>query len=98
MNIIAVLMAVIFTILSIRSQIKMREVNAQLKYQAFTHQNWDIENPIKNLQWNSLGEPMEIRESRILENSLRQEREKHYGNCCACGAIALLAWITVFGF
>jgi len=98
MNIIAVIIAVIFTILAIKSQIKVREIETQLKFQTFKHHNWDLENPIKNLKWNSPGEPIEVRESRTLENSLRQERKKQYGNGGIFGAIALLAWITAFGF
>ncbi len=98
MNIVAVTIAVVFTILAIKSQIKLREIETQLKFQTFKHRNWDLENPIKNLQWNSPGEPIEIRESRILENSLRQASENSYSNRGVCVAIALLAWITAFGF
>jgi hypothetical protein len=98
MNIVAVIIAFIFTILAIRSQIKMREIETQLKFQTFKHHNWDLENPIKNLNWSSPGEPMEVRESRILENSLRQARDNHYGNCGVFSGIAILAWITSFGF
>jgi hypothetical protein len=97
MNIIAVTIAVVFTVLAIKSQIKLRELETQLKFQTFKHRNWDLENPIKNLRWNSPGEPIEIRESRNLENSLRQASENSYSSRGIYVAIALLAWITAFG-
>jgi hypothetical protein len=75
----------------------VREIETQLKFQTFKHHNWDLENPIKNLKWNSPGEPIEVRESRTLENSLRQARNYSYGNCGVFSAVAILAWITSLG-
>ena len=76
----------------------MRGIEARLKYQAFPHRNWDLENPIREMRWNSKGEPIESWESRTLENSLRDIRKNSYTNRGVFVVIAVLAWITAFGF
>ena len=98
MNILAVIIAVIATSLAIVFHIKMRGINARLKYQDFPHRKWDLENPISEMRWNSKGEPINIWESRALENLLRRTSKDSYETSSICAVIALLAWITAFGF
>lgn len=98
MNIFVVTVAVVATSSAVIFYIKMRGIDARLKYQDFPHSKWDLENPVSEMQWNSKGEPVHIRESRTLENLLRRTSKNSYENSGICGAIALLAWITAFGF
>jgi hypothetical protein len=98
MNILAVIVAVIATSFAMVFHIKMRGIDTRLKYQDFPHRKWDLENPVRELRWNSKGQPITIWESRELENSLRRTSKDAYENRGICAAIAVLAWITAFGF
>ena len=98
MNIFAVTVAVVATSLAVVFYTKMRGIDARLKYQDFPHRKWDMENPVSEMRWNSKAEPINIWESRALENSLRRTSKDSYENSSICAAIALLAWITAFGF
>jgi hypothetical protein len=97
-NVLTVIVAVVATSFAITFHIRMRGIDARLKYQEFPHRKWDQENPVSEMRWNSKGEPVNIWESRALENSLRSTSKNCYENRGICGAIALLAWITAFGF
>ena len=98
MNILATVVAIAATILAVRCHMRIREIDLRLKYQDFPHRKWDLENPIREMRWNSKGEPIESWESRTLEKSLRDTRKSSYANRGLCVAIAILGWITAFGF
>ena len=98
MNIFAATISVVATSCSVVFYIKMRGIDARLKYQDFPHRKWDLENPVSERRWNSKGEPIHIWESRALENSLRRTSKDYYDYSGICVAIALLGCITAFGF
>ena len=98
MNTLATVVATATTILAVRSQIKMTGIDSRLEFQDFPHTKWDLENPISEMHINSKGEPVYIWESRALENSLRKAAGGYYVSRNFFGAIALLAWITAFGY
>jgi len=41
----------------------------------FVHHSWDRENPILEQKWNDKGEPYQVRESRILWNQTKINRD-----------------------
>ena len=98
MNIIATGVAIAATMLAVRCQVRIRGIETRLKYQDFPHRQWDLENPIREMRWNSKGEPIESWESRTLENSLRYTMRNSYVNRGVFVGIAILSWITAFGF
>jgi hypothetical protein len=97
-NTLAAVIAIASTTLAIGFYIRERGVDARLKYQDFPHKKWDLENPVSEMRWNSKSEPIYIGESRSLEDSIRRTGRAYSLAGSIFAAIALLAWITAFGY
>ena len=98
MNTFVVIVAIASTTLAIGCHLRMRGVEARLELQDFPHRKWDSENPVSEMKWNSKGEPVFVWESRSLEDSLKSKVMAYHLLSGVFGAIAALAWITIFGF
>ena len=98
MNTLEAVVAIASTALAIGCHLRMRGVDARLENQDFPHKRWDLENPVGEMQWHSKGEPIYVSESRSLENSLTKMAGAYYLVCGIFSAIAVLAWISAFGF
>ena len=98
MNTFAVVVAIASTTVAIGCHFSMRSVEARLEFQDFPHKKWDSENPANEMKWNSKGEPVYIWESRSLEDYLKSKVMAYNIVSVVFGAIAALAWITIFGF
>jgi hypothetical protein len=83
--------SILFVALAIKAHRRLKEAEYFLKHSTFPHHEWDKTHSLKDLSWNSPGEPQEIAKSRLTESSYQRTIKMHYQERAWSGVLTLLS-------